>query len=89
MQVWFIGGLEWIKFFEGFILECGISANTTIVTHECHKKGLSHTTFFLFPQDVVLMCQAMEKVFNQKLATMPPEVIRVGYKIICQFHILL
>ena len=27
-------------------------------------------------QDVVLMCQAMEKVFNQKLATMPAEVIR-------------
>ncbi|XP_073244665.1 bromodomain-containing protein 3-like isoform X2 [Porites lutea] len=24
-------------------------------------------------EDVVLMCQAMEKVFNQKLATMPPE----------------
>jgi len=28
------------------------------------------------PQDVVLMCQAMEKVFNQKLATMPPEVTK-------------
>ena len=61
----------------------------TVVSLLCHKKGLSHSIFFLFPQDVVLMCQAMEKVFNQKLATMPPEVIRVGYKIICQFQVLL
>ena len=30
------------------------------------------------------MCQAMEKVFNQKFATMPPEVTK-EYKLLTKF----
>lgn len=46
------------------------------------KTVVTKIIYLYLQQDVVLMCQTMEKVFNQKVATMPAEV-RLGSSNAC------